>query len=332
MSSRRKLPAFIPAQRLAQGAFLSSAEADIAGYRGSAYRLPPGQFQRNFAAELRVPAKAYFEDLYSIAWHQHVAHGLSSQAACINFMMPLATRPDWLSKLVAVALDIPPPKMLPVEPGPDATSWYVGFEWIGKADYLKEWPAGKPTTRGANATSTDAIVRFEHEGRIETLLIEWKYSESYGSPVDAKGLEKRRARYQHLAFAPDGPLRTDLGLTLDNFFWEPFYQMLRQLMLARRMEESGEDGTTRVRVLHLSPAGNRDLHKVTSPNLRELGGIPHIDAFTAFQACLAPMADGVPRFIPRNIDQVFAPILHVAADEPWARYLIDRYTFATQSS
>lgn len=331
MGARGRQPAFIPAQRVAQGAFLSSAEADIAGYRGSAYRLPPDRFERNFAPELRAKAKTYFEDLYSIAWHQHVAHGLSSQAACINFMMPLATRPDWLSRLVGEALTIPPPTMLPVEPGPGDTPWYVGFEWIGKADYLNEWPVGKPATRGANATSTDAIVRFEHEGRIETLLIEWKYSESYGTPVDAKGLEKRRTRYRHLAFAPDGPLRTDLGLTLDDFFWEPFYQMLRQLMLARRMEAAGEDGTTRVRLLHLSPAGNRDLHKVTSPRLRDIGGVAQIDAFTAFQACLAPVADGVPRFIPRTIDQVFAPILRQAADEPWARYLIDRYPFATQS-
>ncbi|BCW87135.1 hypothetical protein sos41_02610 [Alphaproteobacteria bacterium SO-S41] len=330
MTPARKDTAFIPAQRLAQGAFLTQAEPDCAGYRGSAYRLAPDAFARNFAPELREMARAYFEGLYGIAWHQHVAHGLSSQAACINFLMPLATRPDWLSRLVGYALEIAPPIMLPVEPGPGGTPWYVGFEWIGKADYLNEWPAGKPATRGANATSTDAIVRFEHDGRIETLLIEWKYSESYGAPVDAKGTEKRRARYQHLAFAPRGPLRADLGLTLDDFFWEPFYQMLRQMMLARRMEDAHEADTARVRVLHLSPAGNRDLHKVTAPRLRETGGVGHLDAYTAFQACLAPPADGVARFIPRTIEAVFAPLLQQAAGERWARYLIDRYSFATQ--
>ena len=75
--------------------------------------------------------------------------------------------------------------MLPVEDGPDGEPWHVGLEWVDEHDYLSEWPAGKPPTRGANGTSADAIVRFRHEGRIETVLIEWKYTEAYGqAPVE----------------------------------------------------------------------------------------------------------------------------------------------------
>jgi len=35
-------------------------------------------------------------------------------------------------------------------------------------------------------------------------------------------------------FAPNGPIRDDLNLKLEDFFWEPFYQLLRQQMLPSR--------------------------------------------------------------------------------------------------
>jgi hypothetical protein len=48
--------------------------------------------------------------------------------------MPLATRPDVLSRVVGDALNIAPPEMLEVEKGPDGHPGFVGFEWTGKAD------------------------------------------------------------------------------------------------------------------------------------------------------------------------------------------------------
>lgn len=238
---------------------------------------------------------------------------------------PLATQPELLSRVIGSALEIAPPRMLPVEEGPQGQSWFVGFEWPGRADYLGEWAKNAASgPRGQNATNADAIVRFKNAaGGDETLLIEWKYTEQYGAPLRADGNGTRTKRYAEKMFAPNGPLRADLGLSLDDFFWEPFYQLLRQQMLAQRMQEAREDESERVRVLHISPSGNTNLHKVTSSALRRFGD----DAFTVFRGFLVdPDA-----FVGRTTEQVFGPVLKLEHTTPaaiaWAQYLTERYDF-----
>lgn len=312
---------FIPQERRVQGAWLTEQFPDACGYGGSAYRLTPENRLLNLAPGIREAAEAYFADLHRITWHRHVNHGLSSQICCLNFLMPLAKRPDVLAKVIGSALGISPPRMEPVETGPGGEDWYVGFEWIGERDYLNEAPTTGRRTRGANATSADAIVKFKHEDRLETLLIEWKYTETYGSPLGASGNPTRIERYKELVFAPDGPIRDDLGLKLDDFFWEPFYQLLRQQMLAVQMERANEAGTQRVRVLHISPYGNKNLHKVTSsaPAMHALG----TDAFEVFKAALVDPA----AFIGKTTEQVFGPVLAGMPNDPWSEYLLGRYAF-----
>ncbi len=120
-------------------------------------------------------------------------------------------------------------------------------------------------------------------------------------------------------FAPNGPIRDDLNLKLEDFFWEPFYQLLRQQMLAFQMERACEADTHRVRVLHISPAGNVPLHANTSKALNRFG----VDAFTVFaQTLVDPDA-----FIGRTIEQIFGPILAEMPSDSWAAYLSKRYTF-----
>jgi hypothetical protein len=125
---------FIEAQRLSQADHLSAACPDP-GYKGSAYRLAPHLWEFNLAPSIRKAAPAYFTDK-GITWHIHASHGLSSQVCCLNFLMPLATRPDELSRLIANALGIEPPEMLEIESGPGGKKWFIGFEWIGEKDYL----------------------------------------------------------------------------------------------------------------------------------------------------------------------------------------------------
>ncbi len=313
---------FIPAQRLSQGAHFERTCGEAVGHGGSAYRLQPEHFFLNLAPCIQEPAQAYF-DRYKITWHQHANHGLSSQVCCLNFLMPLARRPDLLSSVVGNALGIAPPEMLKVEDGPCGEPWFVGFEWTGRDNYLSEWPATRRATRGANATSADAVVRFRADGRVETLLIEWKYTEKYGAPIPPSGNATRVARYADKAFAPRGPIRADLALRVEDFFWEPFYQLLRQQMLAFQMQTAGEDGAGRVRVLHISPAENRALHVVTAPALTKFGE----DAFEAFSAVLVDPA----AFIARTTEQVFGAVMAAMPEDPWAAYLVGRYTFLTSA-
>ncbi len=315
---------FVAQERARQSAFFAATMPDGAGFEGAAYRLAPEDRLQNINPAFRESAGRYFAQ-HDIAWHQHAAHGLSSQACCLNFLLPLATRPDMLAKLVQHAIGGEPPEMLAVEQGPDDQPWFVGFEWIGHANYLDEWPkTGKPK-RGANVTSADAILRFRQAGRVETLLVEWKYTESYGTPPDQKREPERRRRYQNIAFAPFGPMRNDADLSLVDLFWEPFYQLFRQQMLAARMQLAREDGTERVRVLHIAPAANLRLARVTSPDLRRLGD----NAFAVYRSLLANPDD----FVSRGTESLFAPLIAQAAqDDPWADYLRDRYAFVADNA
>jgi hypothetical protein len=321
---------FIEAQRLSQSDHLSAVCPDP-GYKGSAYRLAPHLRGFNLAPSIREWAPAYFHE-ERITWHIHASHGLSSQVCCLNFLMPLAARPAVLSRVIANALGIEPPEMLEIERGPNGVPWFIGFEWIGERDYLNEGGASSRRTRGANSTSSDAIVRFRHANQIETLLIEWKYTETYGAPIPNKvrkgaaptSNQVRADRYGELTFAPNGPIRNDLNLKLEDFFWEPFYQLLRQQIMSYQMEKAREANTDRVRVLHISPAGNLRLHAVTSKALSRFG----VDAFAVFAQTLVDPA----AFVGRTIEQVFGPILADMPEDSWAAYLSDRYTFLAPTS
>lgn len=311
---------FVADQRAAQSAYFAATLPGHVGFEDSAYRLPPDQRLLNLNPGIRDAAERYFTD-NAIAWHQHAAHGLSSQAACLNFLMPLATRPDVLARVVQSAVGGELPEMLPVEAGPDGEPWFVGFEWIGREDYLNEWPRGGRPRRGANVTSADAVLRFQQAGRVETLLVEWKYTESYGAPPEQKRETERLRRYQKIIFSPFGPLRSDAGLKPADLFWDPFYQLMRQQILAARMQAAKEDGTQRVRILHVAPAGNWRLRRVTSPALRTLGD----DAFSVFRGLLADPES----FVSRTTEALFHPLITDApTDDSWASYLRDRYALA----
>ena len=317
---------FRSAEQAGQAAYLARiADTALLNPR-TPHSLKPEHRRLNLGAHLRDEVEAYFGPPRNIAWHLHAASGMSSQACCINFLTPLATQPALLARVIGRALDIEPPRMLEVESGPGGTPWYVAFEWIGRQDHLSEWPIHSAPSRGANVTSVDAMVRFEHGGITHGLLIEWKYAEAYGNPINPAGNAVRMARYADKVFAPEGPIRAELGLKVEDFFWEPLYQLLRQQMLALRMTRAREDGVDRVRLLHISPAGNTALPRVTSPALHRFGD----DVFEVFRGLLKEPSD----FIQCSVEDVFAPILAEVHTDPaagaWAGYLRDRYRFASK--
>lgn len=218
----------------------------------------------------------HFEKL---AWHKAHRHLLSSQVACVNFLAPFAQRPEALAHLLSEGIyggRTVKPEQLPGENG------FVAFEWISDVDLLNEQVGDKPRTRGANCTSVDAAVLVDVKGvGRELLLIEWKYVEKYGSRLSGgeRSRRVRELRYADIAFDPHGPIKADLDLWLTDFFYEPFYQLLRQQMLAYQVERRKELGLSAVRVLHVSPTGNRELNTVTSHELlrryRRLVGVTY---------------------------------------------------------
>ncbi len=160
--------------------------------------------------------------------------------------------------------------MLPVEDG-----YYVSFEWIGERNYLGERTSSKNNrTRGANFTSADAVVKFDRlDGKKQIVLIEWKYTESY-SPIPlaiAKTGTSRVDIYRHLLEAEDCPINKDLIPNLEDLFFEPFYQLMRQQFLANEMEKAEEMEADIVSLMHISPAHNNDFKRITSKRFFGLG-------------------------------------------------------------
>ena len=311
---------FVAEQRERQGDWFSEHLSDHCGHAGVPYRVPPTQRLLNLPTQYRDAAERLFEAKPVIQWHQHANHGLSSQMCCVNFLLPFSQQPELLRSWVEHVIGEPIVEMLPVEEDRAGERWFVTFEWIGEHDYLNEAKPGTVRKRGANATAADAAVRFRDlNGRIQLLLIEWKYTEKYGQPLtpgeDGRSNRTRQDRYQGIYLAPNGPIHADRGVALDDFFYEPFYQMVRQQMLAWHTE-SREPGVDRVRVLHLSPSGNRALHKVTSPTLQRFGD----DAFEVFRSLLVNPDD----FVSMSIEDAFAPLANWP-EADWYPWLKDRY-------
>lgn len=319
--------AFVAAERLAQADFFARTVGSGDIHPGCPYRLTSDARLKNLAPFVCNVAEQHFAGPRQIVWHRHTNHGLSSQVCCLNFLMPLSTQPRLLERIIAAALSLEAITVLPVSTHPGEPPQHIEFEWIGEANYLGEWPSGRKPTRGANVTSADAAIRFEHKGVIQTVLIEWKYTESYGQPLGEKGNVTRLGHYRNRFRAPYGPIDWRHEVQLDDFSWEPFYQMLRQQTLAWQMERARELGTQRVSVLHVALAGNASLHMVTSPGLRRFG----VDVFSVFSSLLAEPD----RFISRSTEQVFGPFLSMEHTDPsaraWTGYVNSRCTFMTKA-
>jgi hypothetical protein len=171
----------------------------------------------------------------------------------------------------------------------------------------------------------DAAVCFQdHKGSKHLVLVEWKYTESYrrSERVGAGKFNKnrdgitRRARYEDLFSAPDSPIDCS-RVTLDELGFEPFYQFLRQQLLAHSLES---DFST-VRVLHIAPRGNVDFTLVTSERLRR--EYPNSSATEVWASLLlAPT-----RFTSVHTEDLFGPLVALppVGLEHWAEYLRDRY-------
>ena len=244
-------------------------------YKGKprAFCLPVELTEQNLLSEIRATAVSHFAE-HGIKWHdgqnqKPSNHLCDSQVCCVNFLFPFADRPNELAQVFRIVYsDID--KMLPVESGR-----YVSFEWIGRENYLGEKTShGGQRTRGANCTSADSIIMFERrDHKRQIVLIEWKYTESYGGKFlkYADSGTDRTEIYRRLFEKKDCPINKSLLPSFDALFYEPFYQFMRQQFLANEMEKARELGADVVSVLHIAPAQNEDFRKVTSPELTSLG-------------------------------------------------------------
>lgn len=311
-----------------QLAYFQANFGDRTGHRGYHFLLRPEHRLDGLLSDVRNTAEALFSpDALGIQWHTYIGHGRSSQACCLNFLMPLANKPELLRRWLVHTLGVHPQAMLPVEKALAAPHIYVAFEYTGPGDrdYLGE-ASGKVPQRGAHATASDAAVAYEDsEGKRHLVLIEWKYTEQYRNhKLSPDKSRQRHARYADKLLARAGPVRSDLGLTLDDFLFEPFYQLVRQQMLAWQIEADPHSGFDTVMVLHLSPRGNRALHHMTAPMIAQAieaaDGKQTSDAFEAYEACL----EQPDRYAQRYIEDAFTTLAG-EPDATWYPQLKARY-------
>ena len=186
----------------------------------------------------------------------------SSQVACVNFLLPLAGIPGALSTaLQTIDGDVRDV----VDIHHEGRTSRVEFEWLGIPRSLEGG-----STRGSQNTSVDAFLVAETTtGLRRAYLVEWKYVEQYqATRPDFKGGgragDTRRLRYAELFRASYSAFNPDAVPYLDVFLYEPFYQIMRQRLLADRMVQERELDVDEAKVVVVVPEDNRAYRTVGS--------------------------------------------------------------------
>ena len=251
----------------------------------------------------------------------------SSQVACVNFLLPLASIPGALRAALRV-LDEDVLRVVDIHHEGRVSP--VEFEWVGIPRSLEGG-----VTRGAQNTSVDAFLVAETiTGHLRGYLIEWKYAEQYQSSKPSfkgggKSGNTRRARYAGLFQAPCSAFITEVVPELDEFLYEPFYQIMRQRLLADRMVQERELDVDEAKVVVVVPEENRAFRAVksdrtaTSPLLAQR--FPDLD--TVESVMRASLRDAEAQFRMATPALLLDGVVRSLPDETleWAEYWRERY-------
>ena len=216
----------------------------------------------NLYAPIRFKALEYFAN-NNISWwggRWPTNHTLSSQIACLNHLFPF--RHDKEAVLaIAKCIDKNVSDVL-ILISDEEHQGYIQFEAVSMIDRLNEMKGQQPT-RGSHCTSIDALIVGKlTNGDNLLIVIEWKYTESYGNENKAKGDkgEERKKRYTDL-INKSNQLIAD---SRDIYYIEPFYQLMRQTLWAEEMVRNKESEIIKAddfHHVHVIPPENIDLLK-----------------------------------------------------------------------
>jgi len=254
---------------------------------------------------IREDALDYFKK-NNISWWlgkkgDPTGHLLSSQIACLNHLYYLRQRKD-LATAVLKEMDGKITEALIIDDG------YVEFEFIGEKQYLKE----KSWKRGANCTSIDAAMIGENtKGQKVFFLIEWKYTECY-HPQN-KYIAARAKVYDHLIKESNSPFKE---VDVEAFYYEPFYQLMRQTLLAHKLIEEKDHGCSDYYHIHVIPDENKELlYNITSPYLE---GSSISEAWNN----ILKNPDRYRTISPKDL---FSPLYEITDSKSLLSYLVKRY-------
>ncbi len=228
--------------------------------------------EKNLWTQIRKDVIEYFSNNSIVWWPgglEPSGHLLSSQVSCVNHLFFLRNnREAALRILQNINSEF-------IEVCPDFEKGYIGFEVVSNESYLSEIAQGKKQTRGANCTSVDAMMTgILQNGKKIQVLIEWKYTEFYpksDKSVGSSGLT-RKGRYNNLIAAKDSPMKCTVDIS--NLYYEPFYQLMRQTLLAWQMTKNKARELNADDWLHLDivPENNLTLrYQVPAPDFIQTG-------------------------------------------------------------
>jgi len=223
--------------------------------------------------------------------HNQVSNVKSSAASCINVLGNLGKKEnmdDLITFLNSFGLNvtsiIPFPTGVKVSEEKYNDIGNVVFEWIGPKKSPINEIGGK---RGQNRTSIDAYVLAEIDGKITQIFIEWKFTETYHREGSlhmfsgGKGIE-RLARYSNILAEwrrkKEVPFKINDNdiLGLYDFGYEPFYQLFRMTLLAKRttpLPLTNKINIEDYRILHLTHSKNIQLNKLCQNHIKYSPGL-----------------------------------------------------------
>jgi len=268
----------------AENLIKSGSPVFYGGLAGKYFRTKNKDFvlqdnKKNIFAPIYNDVIEYFKN-NSVSWwggKNPTGHVLSSQIACLNHLFQI--RNDKIAVLTILknistdfidVFQIDTDKFLPA---------YIQFEAVSDYDYLNE----RQPTRGNNCTSIDALIYAKHKNGKKWLIpIEWKYTEFYNNADKSiedsdkktvghvKGDEaKGKERLNRYCYNSKGRLidNSNYLKTLNQYknsvyFFEPFYQLMRQTLWAEQMIKNKDLETIQADNylhVHVIPSENTDL-------------------------------------------------------------------------
>ena len=225
-------------------------------FRNKRYEFVLEDSNNNLYNPMRDNILKYFKENNIFWWGGKLTnHILSSQVACLNHLFPIRENKNFLlSLLKGICSDIVDILLIPTD---QYKSAYIQFEAVSNVDHLRE----EYSTRGRNCTSIDALIYGQKkDGKKILILIEWKYTELYGNEDLASGERgsKRKKRYKDLI---NKSQQLKAG-NLNSFYYEPFYQLMRQTLWAEQMISHSHDEIIKADDyihIHVIPRENKQL-------------------------------------------------------------------------
>lgn len=299
--------------------------------------LPDGDVQRVFYPGHADEVVAYLKGA-DIQQHSELLNLKSSQAACLNFLFPLRLNLNLATSVLTHAGIV----------GQGGRVTGIEFEYTAQDESKKEdgctkWlgepPGGK---RGQNRTSIDAAVFWTKGGKTCATLIEWKYSErNFGccsAFADADKTEKLRCLgddyERQCLIIGDGPKRSrhywnllaGSGIDLNKMravvgcpFRSPFYQLMRQFLVAQYMRKAGL--AEHIEVVGVHFAGNaalRELPVELKPMVKSSDDTV-VDAWNRALDRVPPMREIEVSALLQGYDAT------PGCDTNWREYILTRY-------